>query len=470
MGRIVVCGGGVVGLSAALMLARDGHTVTVLEVDPVGPPPEPVQAWDRWRRTGVAHFRQPHNLLPRFRQVLAEELPDMTGRLLAAGCVLMDTLTPMPPGIEDQSPRPEDDRFRFVSGRRPVVESVFAAAAEEQADVTVRRGVRVAGLLGGPPRCKGIPHVAGVRLSDGEEIRADLVVDATGRRTAAPRWLAHLGAEQPATEKEQGGFAYYTRYFTGPQQPLRRGAPLTPLGTVSLLTIPGDNDTWSITVVGSAKDAPLRAIRDPECFTRLVRACPAQAHWLAGTPISDVLVTAGILNRRRRFVVDGRPVATGFAAVSDAWACTNPTAARGLSVGVLHVQQLRRTVRAHVADPEVFASAWDKATEQYVAPFYQDQIAADRVRIAEMDALREGDEPPLPDPVASRFAAAALRDAEVFRALLEAAVCLTPRAEVLARPDLMARIDKRPPQPLASRGEAGPPALDRAQLLRLLGE
>jgi flavin-dependent dehydrogenase len=42
---------------------------------------------------------------------------------------------------------------------------------------------------------------------------------------------------------------------------------------------------------------------------------------------------AGILDRYRRFVVDGAPVVTGYAAVGDAWACTNPSAGRGISVG-----------------------------------------------------------------------------------------------------------------------------------------
>ena len=86
MAAIVVCGGGVIGLCTGLMLADDGHEVTVLEPDPADPPRTPAEAWSCWRRAGVAQFRQPHTLLPRFRQVVDEELPGLTDRLPDGGC------------------------------------------------------------------------------------------------------------------------------------------------------------------------------------------------------------------------------------------------------------------------------------------------------------------------------------------------------------------------------------------------
>src|SRR5579859_4941221 len=210
MSRIVVIGGGFVGLSMAMMLVRQGHKVTVLERDGGGVPGSPEEAWQAWNRHGVAQFRQPHFLHAAGRQILDAALPEVTQALLGAGATPFDMLALMPPFIDDRAPREGDERFVTVTGRRPVIEYAVAAAAD---GLDIHRGVSVTELVSGPAAVKGVPNVTGVRTSDGEELAADLVIDAMGRRSALPAWLAGLGAQPLAEEAEDSGFAYYTRNF-----------------------------------------------------------------------------------------------------------------------------------------------------------------------------------------------------------------------------------------------------------------
>jgi 2-polyprenyl-6-methoxyphenol hydroxylase-like FAD-dependent oxidoreductase len=462
MTSIVICGAGIVGLCTAMMAARDGHEVTVLESDPSPVPVSPQDAWDSWARAGVAQFRQPHIVFARARRILDEELPGVTRQLLEDGCLRFDFLHPMPPGIPDRQERPGDEAFRTVTGRRPVVEAAVARLAAAEPRATVRRGVTVERLLPGTP-VAGVPRVAGVRTTMGEDLGADLVVDATGRRSHADTWIDRLGGTSPEDRSESSGFVYYTRYFHATDMPQRRAPALTPMGTFSLLTLPADDGTWSVTVFGPSRDAALKAVRDPELFSRVVRACPAHAHWLEGEPIGNVVAMAGILDRHRRFVVAGRPVVTGFAAVGDAWASTNPSAGRGISIGLVHAQLLRRVIRDHLDDPMTFAEVWDRETEAQVAPFYRNQVAADRARLAEMDALRAGEDPPLPQGPMTSFLTAAGHDADVFRGLIETITCLALPQEVLARPEIREAIERF--------GDGAPtafPGPDREQLLQLL--
>ena len=463
MASIVVCGGSMIGLSTAMMLARDGHDVTVLEKDPAPVPDSPAEAWSSWERPGVPQHHQPHNLFPRTRAVLDAELPGLVARLVDAGCTWVNPLAVLPPTMSDTAPRPEDDRFRFVTGRRPVVEWAFANAAAEHEAVTVRRGVGVGELRVGSSVLDGAPHIVGVRTTEGDELRADLVVDAMGRRSKLVDWLQQLGAPEIPITSEDRGFVYYTRYFKGAEQPVMFGPAQTPMGTFSVLTLPGDNNTWSLTMYGASADGPLKAFKDPEKFTKVAKACPLQQHWVDGEPITDVLAMAGIMDRHRQFVVDGRPVATGVCAVGDAWACTNPSAGRGISVGLVHAQALRKAAKSSPADPVAFAVEFDALTERDVAPFVHNQIAADRARIEEMDALRNGEEPPPPNPVMRRVFAALPYDADVFRGMLETVMCLSFPQEVLSRPGFMDRVDVH-----QGKSPFVAPGPNRAELLAML--
>jgi hypothetical protein len=127
-----------------------------------------------------------------------------------------------------------------------------------------------------------------------------------------------------------------------------------------------------------------------------------------------------------------------------------PFARTGLSIGILQAQILRRALREHADDPLAFATAYDAETEGQAAPFYHGQINADRARVAEIAALLEGRAPLPPDPEISAFFAAAMHDADVFRALIESVVCVSPAQEVMKRPQvgaMMAEFEGRAPAP-----------------------
>jgi len=148
-------------------------------------------------------------------------------------------LTVMPPSITDRAPREGDERFVTVTGRRPTMERAVASVADKV--LSVRRGVSVTGLLTGSPAVKGIPHVAGVRKAGGEEISADLVVDAMGRRSKLPDWVEAIGARRPTEEAEESGFIYYSRFFRSRNGavPRSRGPLFAPFILSRSLRYPG---------------------------------------------------------------------------------------------------------------------------------------------------------------------------------------------------------------------------------------
>ena len=144
--RVVICGGGVAGSAAALLLERRGHDVTVFERDRASAPRDVAGAWQDWQRPGVGQFRQFHGFTAQARKVLAQDLPDVHADLLEAGV----TERPMSHRIgmlfPDSTPEESDAEIVGLRGRRTTFEWVLRRALE-RSGVTIRLGTPVDGVV-----------------------------------------------------------------------------------------------------------------------------------------------------------------------------------------------------------------------------------------------------------------------------------------------------------------------------------
>ena len=431
---IVVCGAGVCGLITAMLLANDGHEVTVLERDP-SPPPGPEAAWDEWERRGVNQFRLPHFLLPGFRELMDAELPGVIDELLAFGAHRFNPL-----GVFAEGMDPEGDHV-IVTARRPVVEAAIAGAAERTKGVTIRRGVPVAGVVVADDGRR----VTGVRTEGGEEVPAELVVDAGGRRSPLARWLADAGLPAPIVEEEDSGFVYYGRHVRLPDGRKGDRPKLAFHGSVGLLVLPADRGTVGIGIIASSEDKDLRVLRQEEPWRNVLALIPGGDEVLAAEPISPLVAMAGIEDRWRRFVVDDEPVATGVVSVADAWAATNPTLGRGITLGTRHAILLRDCLRENAgADDETFVRRFDAVTEERMTPWYRATIWHDRNRLADLEAAIAGFDRVSDDDWTRfrRFEAAQESDPGMILRMLDGLHLRETPLDLVHDPALAARLDE----------------------------
>jgi flavin-dependent dehydrogenase len=423
--RVVVLGAGVAGCAAALAFAQQGQDVTVIDRDPGPSATDPDEVFDTWSSPGVAQHRQPHNFLGLGRGVVRDRFPALYGELLAAGSGTVD----MTRFLGDAPREPGDEDLATIACRRPV----FDAALRRAVDV---RPAEATGLL------TRSGQVTGVALADGS-VPADLVVDAGGRASKVPDWLAAAGMAAPAPLQSDCGLLYYSRHYRirdGEQMPPYAsplGGPRGDVGYLAYACFLGDNDTFSVCVMPAPSDKAFRDLREPAAFERVVRLLPGMAAWRdAAEPITVVLPMGHLRNTFRP--AGDTP---GLVAIGDARCHTNPTFALGASMGLAQGVLLAE-LAVKAGDVAELGALFGAEVDADLRARYETVSAEDRDR-----ARVWGGEPlDVTDPAASMplfiravvFRVAAL-DPAVLRAVGRRAHALDPIDQLESDPDLIRR-------------------------------
>lgn len=445
--KVVVAGGSIAGLAGALALAGQGYRVVVLERGAAPPDGPAAEAGQAWRRPTVPSFPHAHTLTSLGVSVLLDRAPEVVAAALDAGAVMVDLTRAKPPG----DAVPSDAELLALACRRPTLETVLYRIVRELPGVEIRHGVLVKGLMLGRDR------VAGVVTDTGEQLLADLVLDATGRRALGRSWLAAHGISMRPDLTGPSTMRIFSRFYRrlGQAATLNRGNAAGVLGDhYASVLHPGDSGTFSIALGSLPEDRPMRVLRDPAAFTAVARATPGVADWLApgmSVPITGVRAITCPPNAVRTLAVD--PPVAGLVPLGDAAAVTNPLYGRGVSLALTHAFRLGDLLVAG-------GDATSRLAAELVLPWFRLSVADDEERVAQWRAAVHGwAPPPRPRELTMRtIARVADRDAVVWRGLLRVLMGLSHPDTVLADAAFADRVhrllgDEAPPRPGPSRAD-----------------
>ncbi|WP_245649822.1 FAD-dependent oxidoreductase [Nocardia shimofusensis] len=344
-GRAVVLGAGIAGLLAARVLSEHFAEVLLVERDPL-------DADDP--RRGVPQARHLHGLLDRGRTVLEQLYPGFTAELTELGAGTAEALVGTRWYLSGLRAAPTSTGLTSLMATRPVLESVIRRRTLATPGIGWCTGT-ARGLLG------DAGEVTAVLLSDGSGIRpraADLIVDATGRGSRAPQWLATLGACAPAEERLEVDLGYASALFPcadGQLDGHRSVIISTGAGGRGGGAIRVEGDRWHVTLAGMLGDHPPT---DPAGFAdfaatlaapdihRLITAAEPAGGWGRTARDQHTIVPHKFRAPvRRRF--DRLPsVPRGFLVLGDALCSVNPLYAQGMTVAAQQALVLRDCLTA----------------------------------------------------------------------------------------------------------------------------
>ena len=345
--RAVVIGGSIAGLLSAKVLSDRYDEVLIVERDSLPERPcqrIPIHTADR---TGVPQSPQPHILLTQGYRLLEDFFPGLGDDLHSAGAVPIDwgqdfqyfafggwcASTPEPTGLDS------------FSCTRPLLEAAIRRQVEQISNVKRLSPYRVEGLIGNAHEVTGVRCRQSKDKTDERTLEANLVVDASGRSTNAPKWLAALGAFVPEREKIDAKLGYATGRYRVPDDwdeawkvllIAHKPPEMTQLGYLARV----ENNELIATLGGYCQEYPPLAQDE---FVEAAKRLPDRAFYEAiaqSTPVSKIKAYRSTANRFYHYEqLDSMP--NGFIAMGDSVCALCPAYGQGLTTSAMSAVVLR---------------------------------------------------------------------------------------------------------------------------------
>lgn len=209
LGTAVIIGASIAGSSAAAALSELFTEVIVVDRDIL--PSDRAQ-----KRRGAPHAGQFHILTTGGRLSLEEMFPGLTEDLVEDGLPYVDpTLASRYRSKAGWFPRCTSD-MKTLLGTRRHIEWYLRRRASQLGNVTFLQRTPAKRLIVEDGRAVGI-EVEDLDTTELRVIRGDLIVDASGRPSAAPDWFAAAGYPKPKEEVIDAGWGYATTYVRLPE-------------------------------------------------------------------------------------------------------------------------------------------------------------------------------------------------------------------------------------------------------------
>ena len=335
-------GGSLAGLLAARVLADCFATVTIIERDRQPDVPD--------FRPGVPQARHVHVLLLRGLRALEELFPGIRAEWTRRGADLIDTAR----DFEWLTPRGWAPRFDsglpFLAASRPLIEWAVAQRVSRLPNVTRLENAEATNLRF-EERTGAVTGVY-LRARNGANIPAmvdaDLVVDASGRSSVVPDWLAAKGFGRPAETIVDGHLGYASRiYRRRPESQAAWRASYSQAAPPAVcrtgLAFPIEDDRWIVTLAGGGGDYPPT---DENGFVEFARSLPNPGIYQVmaeSEPLSAICAFRATQNRIRHYEKLRMP--PGLAVLGDAACAFNPVYGQGISTAAIAANLLRECLR-----------------------------------------------------------------------------------------------------------------------------